>query len=58
MVWSDGCYVSTHLTGQHVGILQSLVNLTLLQVILWFLSFHLLIKLLLVLHLFMSVGHM
>lgn len=44
--------LSTYLTSEHVGILQSLVNLTLLQVILWPLSFHLLIKLFLVLHLF------
>lgn len=43
---------STYLTSQRVGILQRLVNLTLLQVILWFLSFHLLVKLLLILHLF------
>lgn len=43
---------NTYLTGQRVGILQRLVNLTLFQVILWFLSFHLLVKLLLILHLF------
>lgn len=51
MTWNDAGYVSTYLTSQRTGILQSLVNLTLLQVILWFLSFHLLVKLLLVLHL-------
>lgn len=45
------CYVSTYLTSQRTGILQSLVNLALLQVILWSLSFHLLVKLLLVLQL-------
>lgn len=50
-------YASTHLTGQHTGFLESLVNLTFLQVILRFLSFHLLIKLLLVLHLFISIGY-
>lgn len=50
MIWID-TDVSTYLTSQHIGILQSLVNLTLLQVILWSLSFHLLVKLLLVLHL-------
>lgn len=43
---------NAYLTRQRVGILQRLVNLTLFQVILWFLSFHLLVKLLLILHLF------
>lgn len=43
---------STYLTSQRVGVLQRLVNLTLFQVILRFLSFHLLVKLLLILHLF------
>lgn len=43
--------LTTYLTSQHIGILQSLVNLALFQVILWSFSFHLLVKLLLVLHL-------
>ena len=42
---------STYLTSQHVGILQVLVNLTVLQVILCLSSFHLLLMLLLVLQL-------
>lgn len=42
---------STHLTSQCIRILQSLVNLTLFQVILWPLSFQLLVKFLFVLHL-------
>lgn len=45
-------FENTYLTSQRVGILQRLVNLTLLKVILWSLSFHLLVKLLLILHLF------
>lgn len=40
-----------YLTSESVCILQSLINLALFQVILWPLSFHLLVKLLLVLHL-------
>lgn len=52
MMWRDAEMLSTYLTSKHVGILQSLVNLTLLQVILWPLSFHLLVKLFLVLHLY------
>lgn len=40
--------LSTHLTGQSISILQSLVNLTLFQVILRPLSFQLLVKFLLV----------
>lgn len=48
MMWNDVGHVSTYLTSQIIGILQSLVNLTVLQVILWSLSFHLLVKLLLV----------
>lgn len=51
VMWSDAAQVSTYLTSQHVGILQSLVNLTVLQVILWSLSFHLLVELFVVLHL-------
>lgn len=43
---------STHLTCKCIGILQRLINLTVLQVILWSLSFHLLVKLLFVFHLF------
>lgn len=51
VMWSAAAQVSTYLTSQHVGILQSLVNLTVLQVILWSLSFHLLVELFVVLHL-------
>ena len=46
-----------YLTSQVGGILQGLVYLTVLQVILWLLSLHLLIKLLVVLHLEKGAGH-